>query len=120
MLLGVAAVTWSRQKDLIVTAHKADRKVGTCGKAPSYYLDFAAFLVAGIDSMSLNPDSVVSVKQGVCSEPLSNLRGSLQFFFGHADSGDQPHPVRPASDRNVYSSSLDSIGSTQRWNEWSR
>ena len=48
-------------RDLIVTAHKADRKAGTCGKAPSYYLDFAAFLVAGIDSMSLNPDSVVSV-----------------------------------------------------------
>lgn len=63
-----------------MTAHKADRKVGTCGKAPSYYLDFAAFLVAGIDSMSLNPDSVVSVKQGVCSEPLCNLRGSLQFL----------------------------------------
>lgn len=45
---------------LIQAAHKKGRKVGICGQAPSDYLDFAAFLVeAGIDSISLNPDSIV-------------------------------------------------------------
>ncbi len=48
--------------ELIVSAHKAHRKVGICGQAPSDYPDFAAFLVKeGIDSMSLNPDSVIEV-----------------------------------------------------------
>ncbi|PPT08702.1 Phosphoenolpyruvate synthase [Geitlerinema sp. FC II] len=37
-----------------------------CGQAPSDYPDFAAFLVSvGIDSISLNPDSVVAVKQRI-------------------------------------------------------
>ena len=45
---------------LIERAHKAGRKVGICGQAPSDYPDFAAFLVEqGIDSISLNPDSVL-------------------------------------------------------------
>lgn len=49
---------------LIKTAHEAGRKVGICGQAPSDHPDFAAFLVeAGIDSISLNPDSVVQVKR---------------------------------------------------------
>jgi pyruvate,water dikinase len=50
--------------DLIKKAHKADTKVGICGQAPSDYPEFAAFLVKeGIDSMSLNPDSVIEVKR---------------------------------------------------------
>jgi pyruvate,water dikinase len=50
--------------DLIAKAHKAGRKVGICGQAPSDYPEFAAFLVkAGIDSISLNPDSVIKIKQ---------------------------------------------------------
>jgi pyruvate, water dikinase len=45
---------------LIRDAHKAGRKVGICGQAPSDYPDFAAFLVEqGIDSISLTPDSVL-------------------------------------------------------------
>jgi len=37
-------------------------KVGICGQAPSDYPEFAAFLVReGIDSISLNPNSVLSV-----------------------------------------------------------
>jgi pyruvate,water dikinase len=49
---------------LIVTAHKEGRKVGICGQAPSDYPDFAKFLVEnGIDSISLNPDSVVKTKR---------------------------------------------------------
>jgi pyruvate,water dikinase len=47
---------------LIDSAHKAGRKVGICGEAPSNNTEFAAFLVeAGIDSISLQPDSVLQV-----------------------------------------------------------
>jgi pyruvate,water dikinase len=53
-------------RDLIEVAHQNGAKVGICGQAPSDYPEFAAFLVrAGIDSMSLNPDSVVEVKRRV-------------------------------------------------------
>jgi pyruvate,water dikinase len=46
---------------VIVAAHEAGRKVGICGQAPSDYPDFARFLVEnGIDSISLNPDAVLS------------------------------------------------------------
>jgi len=44
----------------IKTAKKYGRKIGICGQAPSDYPEFARFLVElGIDSMSLNPDSVL-------------------------------------------------------------
>jgi pyruvate, water dikinase len=47
---------------LIEKAHRHGRKVGICGQAPSDHADFAEFLVrAGIDSISLNPDSVIRV-----------------------------------------------------------
>jgi pyruvate,water dikinase len=56
-------------RNLIRTAHESHTKVGICGQAPSDYPDFVTFLVeAGIDSMSLNPDSVVSVKRRVAEE----------------------------------------------------
>ncbi len=46
---------------VIETAHRYDKKVGICGQAPSDYPEFAEFLVkCGIDSMSLNPDTVLS------------------------------------------------------------
>ena len=49
---------------LIPKSHKHGRKVGICGQAPSDHPDFAGFLVeAGIDSISLNPDSVIEVKK---------------------------------------------------------
>ena len=47
---------------LIETAHAAGKPVGICGQGPSDHPDFAEFLVEhGIDSMSLNPDSVLAV-----------------------------------------------------------
>jgi pyruvate,water dikinase len=50
---------------VINTAHKHEprRKVGICGQAPSDFPEFAEFLVeCGIDSISLNPDTVVKTK----------------------------------------------------------
>ncbi|MFW6094156.1 MAG: phosphoenolpyruvate synthase [Pseudomonadota bacterium] len=47
---------------VIERAHHAGRKIGICGQAPSDHPDFARFLVdAGIDTISLNPDSVLDV-----------------------------------------------------------
>lgn len=47
-------------KKLIEIAHKNGCKVGICGQGPSDYPEFATFLVeCGIDSLSLNPDSVI-------------------------------------------------------------
>ncbi|MBT4121305.1 MAG: phosphoenolpyruvate synthase [Candidatus Magasanikbacteria bacterium] len=53
-------------KDVIRIAHKNKRKVGICGQAPSDYPEFAEFLVReGIDSISLNPDTVVSTRERI-------------------------------------------------------
>lgn len=47
-------------RTVIKGAKKNRRKIGICGQAPSDYPEFAQFLVqAGIDSISLNPDTVV-------------------------------------------------------------
>jgi pyruvate,water dikinase len=47
-------------KILIDAAHKKGRTVGICGQAPSVYPEFCEFLVkAGIDTISLNPDTVI-------------------------------------------------------------
>jgi pyruvate,water dikinase len=51
-------------RDLIERAHRSGREVGLCGQAPSDHPSFARFLVdAGIDSISVTPDSFVGVKQ---------------------------------------------------------
>lgn len=45
---------------VIKTAKATGTKIGICGQAPSDYPEFAEFLVQeGIDSISLNPDTVV-------------------------------------------------------------
>ncbi len=45
---------------VIATCRARGRKIGICGQAPSDYPEFAQFLVEqGIDSISLNPDSVL-------------------------------------------------------------
>lgn len=45
---------------VIKGAKRNNRKIGICGQAPSDFPDFAEFLVEeGIDSISLNPDTVV-------------------------------------------------------------
>jgi pyruvate, water dikinase len=50
---------------VITTAHTHTprRKVGICGQAPSDFPEFAEFLVeCGIDSISLNPDTVIKTR----------------------------------------------------------
>ncbi|OIO18489.1 phosphoenolpyruvate synthase [Candidatus Kuenenbacteria bacterium CG11_big_fil_rev_8_21_14_0_20_37_9] len=45
----------------IQSAKKHKKKIGICGQGPSDFPDFAEFLVReGIDSISLNPDTVIS------------------------------------------------------------
>lgn len=53
---------------LIQAARKSQTPVGICGQAPSDYPEFARFLVrAGIDSISLNPDSVMATLQHIAA-----------------------------------------------------
>jgi pyruvate,water dikinase len=62
--------------DVIRRAKACGRKIGICGQAPSDHPDFAAFLVrCGIDSISLNPDSVAAVLKVVAREEAGTDRG---------------------------------------------
>jgi pyruvate, water dikinase len=62
----------------IATVKQHGRKIGICGQAPSDYPEFARFLVEqGIDSISLNPDSVlktmleIAAVETLYSNPIS-------------------------------------------------
>jgi pyruvate,water dikinase len=59
----------------IHTVKQHGRKIGICGQAPSDYPEFARFLVEqGIDSISLNPDSVLKTLLEVAdAEAISTL-----------------------------------------------
>ncbi|MBX7210756.1 MAG: phosphoenolpyruvate synthase [Verrucomicrobiaceae bacterium] len=51
---------------VIRTCREKHRKIGICGQAPSDYPDFAQFLVEqGIDSISLNPDTVLKTSMAI-------------------------------------------------------
>jgi len=57
--------------EVIKVAHENHCKVGICGQAPSDHPEFAEFLVnAGIDSISLNPDSIVQAAHYVSAAEL--------------------------------------------------
>ncbi len=59
------AVKWMIRR-VVQEAHKAGIKVGLCGQAPSDHPEFARFLVeCDIDSISVVPDSFISVKKHV-------------------------------------------------------
>ena len=69
-----AAVEWMI-RTVIAKAHKAKVKVGRCGQAPSNYPDFAQVLVdAGIDSISVTPDSFLQVKASVAKAEKKKKR----------------------------------------------
>jgi pyruvate,water dikinase len=51
---------------VINVAKAKGKRIGICGQAPSDYPDFAKFLVEqGIDSISLNPDTVLKTTVAV-------------------------------------------------------
>ena len=59
---------------VIKAAQARGRKIGICGQAPSDYPEFAQFLVEqGIDSISLNPDSVLKTLVAIAAieQPLA-------------------------------------------------
>lgn len=62
-------------KMAIASARGRGKYIGICGQAPSDFPDFAAFLIdQGIDSISLNPDSVVATITAI-AEQEKNLKG---------------------------------------------
>ena len=63
-------------KDLIKRAHLKNAKVGFCGQAPSDDPNYAKILIdAGIDSLSVTPDSFVSVKEAIARTESENEQG---------------------------------------------
>ncbi len=63
----------------IEAAKRNSKKIGICGQAPSDYPEFARFLVEqGIDSISLNPDSLLKTLVDVATtEQTLNSRGKV-------------------------------------------
>jgi pyruvate,water dikinase len=56
----------------VIGAHRNGRHVGICGEAPANYPDIAAFLAKlGIDSISVNPESVARTREVVYSAERS-------------------------------------------------
>ncbi len=65
---------------LIKAAHKYGKTISICGQGPSQYPEFAEFLVKeGIDSMSVNPDTVAYTRRLVATVEqrmiLNKIRG---------------------------------------------
>lgn len=60
---------------VIKVAKQKHRKIGICGQAPSDFPDFAEFLVGeGIDSISLNPDTVLKTRQVIAKREKAMKR----------------------------------------------
>ncbi|MYL65011.1 phosphoenolpyruvate synthase [Bacillus hwajinpoensis] len=67
-------------KQLIHGAHKYGKTVSICGQGPSTYPEFTEFLIQeGIDSVSINPDTVAATRRSVASVEqrmiLNKVRG---------------------------------------------
>ncbi len=64
---------------VIRAAKKHHRKIGICGQAPSDFPDFAQFLVEqGIDSISLNPDTVVKTTVAILKTEQKLLKVKMK------------------------------------------
>jgi pyruvate,water dikinase len=60
---------------VIAVCRAKQRKIGICGQAPSDYPEFAEFLVdQGIDSISLNPDTVLKTTAAILAKERSLKR----------------------------------------------
>jgi pyruvate,water dikinase len=61
----------------IDAAIRAGKKIGICGQAPSEYPEFADFLVErGINSISLNPDTVIKTTQHILETESQTAKAS--------------------------------------------
>ncbi len=68
--------------ELINKAHKHGLTVSICGQGPSVYPQMVEFLVrAGIDSISVNPDAVLSTRVLVASVEMKALRERLDAIY---------------------------------------
>ncbi len=57
---------------VIATCRAKGRKIGICGQAPSDYPEFAEFLVdQGIDSISLNPDTILKTTVAILEREVA-------------------------------------------------
>jgi pyruvate,water dikinase len=80
-------------EEVIRRAHAVGRKVGICGQAPSDYPEFARFLVrCGIDSISLNPDSVIKTIREVAAVEAELDRGPAAPAPAERRAG-SPEPI---------------------------
>jgi pyruvate,water dikinase len=71
---------------VIRSAKKAGRKIGICGQAPSDYPEFARFLVdEGIDSISLNPDSVLKTTLQIVEQEQASTGGRRSEIGGREE-----------------------------------
>ncbi|MCM3903062.1 MAG: phosphoenolpyruvate synthase [Pyrinomonadaceae bacterium] len=77
----------------IEAAHRAGKKIGICGQAPSDYPEFARFLVEkGISSISLNPDTVLQTTHII-------LEAEAELATGRATQETSTPPIAPTSER---------------------
>ncbi len=63
-------------QDVIKKCKARGKYIGSCGQAPSDYPDFAQFLVeAGIEAISLNPDTVVKTTMAIAEKEAALAKG---------------------------------------------
>ncbi len=79
---------------VIRAAHARGRKIGICGQAPSDHPDFLQFLVGqGIDSISLNPDTVLGGTLAALAAEAEPRVGSLRVDSYDAAAAARLHEI---------------------------
>jgi len=87
---------------VIRAVHAAGRKIGICGQAPSDYPEFAQFLVAqGIDSISLNPDSVLKTMLAIVEAERAITTRAGESGLNSTPLGAAQASAGPGGIRNV-------------------
>jgi pyruvate, water dikinase len=87
---------------VIAACRARGRKIGICGQAPSDYPEFAQFLVEqGINSVSLNPDTVLKTTAAILQQESVQPRGALvvlpepeETFTRRHELEHPTHPLR--------------------------
>ena len=94
--------------DVIKKCRAKKKYIGICGQAPSDIEGFAEFLVEqGIDSISLNPDTVIKTTQKVFGKEMRIKKDSMMFVDVHAHlnfpdyKNDIDEVIRRAQEKNV-------------------